>query len=219
MFARSLALFALLSISVAASDLPPANSITIYLKSGAADVAAVSYMERELSGLMQTAGYRLEWVNASAAIPDVRNGQLVVLSLTGDCTVEQSFGESSADSGIESLASTPVSDGEILPFSTLHCDTLNRVLGGAFAKASDQRRPWLYGRAMARLAAHELYHVLTNMRGHSQEGVSKPCFSARDLLADHFEFESAALAKMRHGAPADILASPITASETPSGRQ
>jgi hypothetical protein len=215
MFARSLAMFALIPISAAASD-PAANSITIYLKSGAADVAAVSYMERELSGLMQTANYRLEWVNASAAIPDVTNGQLIVLALTGDCTVRRGANESSEDLAIESLASTPVSDGEILPFSTLHCDTLNRVIGGAIAAASDQRRPWLYGRAMARLAAHELYHVLTNRRDHSQEGVSKPCFSARDLLADHFEFESAALAKMRRGALADI---PIAATETPSGRQ
>jgi hypothetical protein len=219
MFARSLALFALLSISAAASDLPPASSITIYLKSGAADVAAVSYMQRELSGLMQTAGYRLEWVKASATIPDVRNGQLIVLALAGDCTARRGLVESSEDLGIGSLASTPVSDGEILPFSTLHCDTLNRVVGGAIATASDQRRPWLYGRAMARLAGHELYHVLTNTRTHSQEGVSKPCFSARDLLMDHFEFESAALAKMRHGAPADISTSPIAATETPSGRQ
>ena len=218
MFARSLALFALLSISAAASDLPPANSITIYLKPGAADVAAVSYMQRELSGLMQTAGYRLEWITASAAIPDVRNGQLVVLSLTGDCTTRRTSVESSEDLGIESLASTPVSDGEILPFSTLHCDTLNRVLGGVIAAASDQRRPWLYGRALARLAAHELYHVLTNTRRHSQEGVSKPCFSARDLLADHFEFENAALAKMKRAPLADS-ASSIAASETPSGRQ
>jgi hypothetical protein len=212
-------LFALVSISAAASDLPAANSITIYLKSGAANVAAVTYMKRELSGLMQTAGYRLDWVNAAAAIPDVSNGQLVVLALTGDCTARRSSSESSEDPGIGSLASTPVSDGEILPFSTLHCDTLNRVLGGAIAAASDQRRPWLYGRAMARLAAHELYHVLTNASSHSQEGISKPCFSARDLLADHFEFESAALAKMRHGAPQDISVSPIAASETASGRQ
>jgi hypothetical protein len=219
MFARSLALFAIVSISAAASEPPPVGSITIYLKSGAAEVAAVGYMKRELSGLMQTAGYRLEWVNASAAIPDVRNGRLVVLALTGDCTVRRDSLEPSEDFGIESLASTPVSDGEILPFSTLHCDTLNRVIGGALAGASDPRRPWLYGRAMARLAAHELYHVLTNTRGHSQEGVSKPCFSARDLLADHFEFESAALAKMRHGAPADISTSPIAATETPNGRQ
>lgn len=219
MFARSLALFAIVSISAAASELPPVGSITIYLKSGAADVAAVGYMKRELSGLMQTAGYRLEWVNASAAIPDVRNGQLVVLALTGDCTVRRDSLEPGEDFGIESLASTPVSDGEILPFSTLHCDTLNRVLGGAIAAASDQRRPWLYGRAMARLAAHELYHVLTNTRSHSQAGVSKPCFSSRDLLADHFEFENAALAKMRRGAPAEISATPLAASEAPSGRQ
>jgi hypothetical protein len=206
-------------MSAAASE-PTADTITIYLKAGTADVAAVTYMKRELSGLMQTAGYRLDWLNASAAIPDVRNGQLVVLDLTGSCSAKQAPTESaSEDWGIESLASTPVSDGQVLPFSTLHCDSLNRVLGRTIAAEPAQRRPWLYGRAMARLAAHELYHVLSDTREHSREGVAKPCFSARDLLADHFEFETAALARMRRTAPGDASASPIIASETPSGRQ
>jgi hypothetical protein len=219
MFARSLAMFALISMSAAASE-PSAGAITIYLKAGTADVAAVTYMKRELSGLMQTAGYRLEWLNASGAIPDVRNGQLVVLDLTGNCSAARGSGESaSEDLGIESLASTPVSDGQVLPFSTLRCDSLNRVLGRIISAEPPQRRPWLYGRAMARLAAHELYHVLSDTREHSREGVSKPCFSARDLLADHFEFENAALARMKQVAPAGTSPSPIVASETPNGRQ
>lgn len=219
MFARSLAVFALVSMSAAASDLPPATSITIYLKAGTADIAAVTYMKRELSGLMQTAGYRLEWL-ASAAIPDVRNGQLVVLDLTGNCSAAQAPAESaSEDLGIESLASTPVSDGQVLPFSMLHCDSLNRVLGRTIAAEPAQRRPWLYGRAMARLAAHELYHVLSETRDHSREGVAKPRFSARDLLADRFEFEIAALARMRRTTPRDTSASPIVTGETPSGHQ
>ncbi len=219
MFARSLAVFALISMSAAVSE-PPAGAITIYLKAGTADVAAVSYMKRELSNMMQTAGYDVQWLNASAAIPDVRNGQLVVLDLTGNCSATQASAEwASEDLGIESLASTPVSDGQVLPFSTLHCDTLNRVFGRTIAAEPAQRRPWLYGRAMARLAAHELYHVLSETRDHSREGVSKPCFSARDLLADHFEFENAALARMRRNTPGDTSASPIVTGEAPSGRQ
>jgi hypothetical protein len=218
MFARSLAVFALFSMSASATE-PPAGGITLYLKSGAADVAAVNFMKRELSNLMQTAGYQVEWLDASAAIPDVRNGQLVVLDLKGACTTGADSGESSDDLGIESLASTPVSDGQVLPFSTLHCDSLNRVLGRSIAAASAQRRPWLYGRAMARLAAHELYHVLSDTREHSREGVAKPCFSARDLLADHFEFETAALAKMKRTGPADAAASPIGVGENASARQ
>jgi hypothetical protein len=219
-FARSLAVFALISMSAAASDFPPSAAITIYLKARTADVAAVTYMKRELSGLMQTAGYRLEWLNASAAIPDVRNGQLVVLDLTGNCSAAKVPAESaSEDLGIESLASTPVSDGQVLPFSTLDCGSLNRVLGRTLAAEPAQRRPWLYGRAMARLAAHELYHVLSETRDHSREGVSKPCFSARDLLVDHFEFENAALARMRRAAPGDTSASPVTTGETANGRR
>jgi hypothetical protein len=216
MFARSLALFALISISAAAGE-PPSGAIAIYLKAGSADAAAVNYMKRELSGLMQTAGYRLEWLNASGAIPDVRNGQLVVLDLTGDCSVPSS-GEAGEDLKLESLASTPVSEGQILPFSTLHCDSLNRVVARAISAESPQRRAWLYGRALARLAAHELYHVVSDTREHSRDGVSKPCFSARDLLADRFEFENAALSRMRRAAP-DTSVSAVAAGEGAIGRQ
>ena len=212
MFARSLALFAVLSTSAIAVE-PPVRTIAVYLKPGTADAAALAYMKRELANLMDSAGYATEWLEAPA-IPDVRGASLLVLELEGACLAGGGASDSRVDLGVESLASTPVSGGEILPFSTLHCDALNRVIGKSIAAAAAASRPWLYGRAMARLAAHELYHVLSDTRGHSREGIAKARFSAADLMADRFEFESSALAKMRLAGATEAAAGPVATRES-----
>jgi hypothetical protein len=54
---------------------------------------------------------------------------------------------------------------------------------------------------MARLLAHEFYHVLAQTEHHTETGVAKARFSTADLLADHFHFEGAALNRVRPGAP------------------
>jgi hypothetical protein len=58
------------------------------------------------------------------------------------------------------------------------------------------RREFLYGRAMGRVVAHELYHILSNEPGHEEGGVAKPFFTTRDVLADQFNFNHATLAKL-----------------------
>ena len=192
MFARFLALSAILSTYVVAGD-SRAGAISIYLKADAADAAAVTYMKSEIANLMQSADFSLEWLDAGAGIPNV-DSQLVVLELEGTCAPPTGVA-TGASSG--PLASTAVSDGRILPFSTVHCNVVNQMLAPAIAGEPPRRSEWLYGRALARIAAHEIYHVLTEVAGHSRQGIAKAAFSPWDLLANRFDFESATLAKMR----------------------
>jgi hypothetical protein len=50
---------------------------------------------------------------------------------------------------------------------------------------------------MARVLAHELYHVLAQTRDHAAEGIGKPCFTAADLVSSRFEFEATSLSRLR----------------------
>jgi hypothetical protein len=59
-----------------------------------------------------------------------------------------------------SLATTTITDGQVLPFSSLNCGALTNSVSAALAKEAGARRDFLYGRAMARVVAHEFYHVL-----------------------------------------------------------
>lgn len=194
MFARFLALFAALSVSAALGD--PQSAVAVYLKPGAADAATLEYMKRELAKLMQPAGFVLEWPGADG-IPQAGDAQLVVLELDGACEAPSEAGAVPAGSQSDRLASTAVSDGKILPFTSLHCGSLNRALGDWLAASAPARRQWLYGRALARLAAHELYHVLSDSSEHSREGLAKARFTVRDLVSESFEFERGAIERMR----------------------
>jgi hypothetical protein len=53
---------------------------------------------------------------------------------------------------------------------------------------------------MARVAAHELYHVMMGSRVHGHDGVAKASFSVADLLDDGFDFDRTALILLRQKA-------------------
>jgi hypothetical protein len=70
-------------------------------------------------------------------------------------------------------------------------------LSSVLAKDVAAQRDFYYGRALARVIAHELYHIVMRTTDHSRNGVSRSCFSTADLVAERFEFESAVLAQLR----------------------
>jgi hypothetical protein len=90
-----------------------------------------------------------------------------------------------------------VVDGKVLPFSWLDCTALNRFLAPVASAKQKAQQDELYGRSMARLLAHELYHVLAQTDDHAASGIAKARFSAADLLADHLDFETAELDRLR----------------------
>ena len=154
-------------------------------------------MKRELARLMQSAGYALEW--SGPQDPKIDTGAfLAVVELRGDC--EAPAGMSPADARLSDaadLASTFVSEGRVLPFSWINCGNVTKLLSSALMDQPGARADYILGRAIARLLAHEFYHMLMQTREHTGSGISKPCFNARDLLAESFEFERSALAELQ----------------------
>jgi len=224
MSARLLALCCLFTfvmpVGMSASDGPLEPELLVYLRADAKQSPApLAWMKRELTPLMQSAGYRIEWRDSqtAGAVPSV--DQLVVVELRGTCGL--SNGTAAAPDDLNQLAATAITDGHVLPFATVNCASLNHTLGASFATEAGARRDFLYGRAMARVVAHELYHMIVGTKDHTVDGVSKPCFNMTDLTAERFAFEPAVLAKFRQ-----TIAAPVTeivteaATDTPAtGRQ
>ena len=80
-------------------------------------------------------------------------------------------------------ASTRTANGEVQPFGDVDCDRVvnsvrSAMFGGDFAKAD-----MLVGRALGRVVAHELVHMLTKSDVHGREGVQKPALSGKQLIA------------------------------------
>jgi hypothetical protein len=85
------------------------------------------------------------------------------------------------------LAFTHRSDGAILPFSEVECDRVRSSLLSAMPAQDHVRADIIFGRAMARVLAHELYHVLAATETHSRQGVMQRALSGADLIGDQLE--------------------------------
>jgi hypothetical protein len=199
-------MFGLLCVSTSmgrSESTPPANSeVEVYLKGEAASSAEVlAEMNRELAALMQQPSFRVVWRHANDGLAGGGAAHLIVVELRGECAVPST--DDSLQPAVPSmaLASTSVVDGKVLPFSWVDCSALSRFLAPALSTVPDAEQAHIYGRSMARLLAHEFYHVLAQTDDHTQVGLSKARFSTADLLAEHFDFEAAALNKLRPPSP------------------
>jgi hypothetical protein len=197
MFARFTALFCLLfwisSIARAESFQTAPASVTLYLKAEAADAeAALDSMRKELARLMKHGNFELLWMDPNQARANA-HGPLVVVELQGACNPSQGVTSLTRMSPEmiqdQPLASSQVVSGRILPFVWLHCETLNHFLGSSLAGASAAYRETLYGRAMARLIAHELYHFLVQTRHHTRSGVTQSQVTPGQVLAFSLDFD------------------------------
>ena len=168
-------------------------------------------MKRETASLLAEAGYTIEWREQGSSTET--DGFLTVLELRGVCGTPDHRAVESVLPGAK-LASTAVTDGRILPFSWVNCKTLTQFLTPVIMDQPDARREFLYGRAMGRVVAHELYHILSNEPGHGEDGVAKPAFTTRDVLADQFNFNHATLAQFQaRPASAETTDSPVPFEE------
>ena len=206
MYARLSALFGLLFVSASLvrseSTFPTGAAVEVYLQADSGSSANVlDEMNRELAILMQHAGFRIIGSHGNDQSLSGEAAHVIVVELRGACAVP--YARSSSAEPIPpalSLASSAVADGRVLPFSWVDCSALNRFLGPAIATQTAQDQAYIYGRSMARLLAHEFYHVLAQTGEHTHAGICKASFSRADLLADHFDFDDVALERL-HPAP------------------
>ena len=68
------------------------------------------------------------------------------------------------------------------------------MTGGDYKKAD-----LLLGRALGRVVAHELVHMLTRSTEHSHLGIQKSALSGSELIADHLKLSDPDLSKVQQG--------------------
>jgi hypothetical protein len=90
------------------------------------------------------------------------------------------------------------SEGKISPFIHVDCSLIAQELGPLALGMSRERRCEAMGEAIARVIVHEWLHIATQSAKHSAQGVSKPAFSAADLLSEEEVWQ--------HGGPKFVFA-------------
>jgi hypothetical protein len=220
MFAHRLATFCLLtsslSIPAAAASVPAPGKIAVSLRlrTGTIRAAAFEELQKELAVLMYTAGVTTQWEDPTS-YRDV-NGYTVVVDLEGDCSVPFHADTASWEDGTP-IGSTATAENHLLPFVNVNCSVLNALLAPYTADQPDALREFVFGRALGRVLAHELYHIVTQSEDHSGAGVAKARFSAADLMKNEFEFTEMALDRIRTSQSAESTAGAVLDSAVATG--
>jgi hypothetical protein len=153
-------------------------------------------MRNELDAIMTPAGLRFDWLSLAEAGTHV-TPQLAVIHFKGECDAQglrPEWGYPGA------LGWTNISDGQIQPFINIDCEGVRLLLEEDLTAVPECRRDPAFGRAIARVLAHELYHFLASTRKHSGGGIAKAVFTPEDLLGETLRFgekEYAALLNRR----------------------
>ena len=92
---------------------------------------------------------------------------------------------------VEALGETHTVDGEVLPFSDIQCDAARRFLERDMRALPAAEQDEVLGRALGRVVAHELYHILLKTRTHARTGLGRPVLSCADLMTTRHAFGAA----------------------------
>jgi hypothetical protein len=196
LFAGNPALIAGSTAVIANSRPVISTNLTIVLDfNGPHSQQSVDAMERETQGILKGAGVHLDWKSREEAAGS-SFADLVVVRFNGACQLPppplyDELGE------IGPLASTYETDGQVQPFSEVSCDRVGAFVRSGLHGSDLKRGDLLIGRALGRVVAHELVHMLTGAKGHSHEGVFKPGLTVQNLVAGELPLSPGDIERLR----------------------
>ena len=153
-------------------------------------------MKREVADLLRPSGVALDWRLLENNRGTEAFADLAVMRFRGRCRTDRDPAFPAQDHGRATLGSTWISEGHVLPFGQVQCDQIRQSITDAGGGPRDS----LLGRAMGRVVAHELFHVLAKTASHTRHGLTKSCYTGTELTARNFSLEKggrAALSRRR----------------------
>jgi hypothetical protein len=157
-------------------------------------------MKKEVDSLLRPSGVAVDWRMGSEHHAGESFAGLVVLKFRGRCKVERSQQATPATGATRALGWTKVDeDGHVLPFSEVGCEAVKEALSYLRPEAGQGERQQALGRAMGRVVAHELYHILARTTTHAGRGLAKAAESLEDLVSGHESFRAEDSERIRQG--------------------
>ena len=197
-FAAALLTAALPAAAEMRRTLPPAGLTIVMDFQGPHSERSVAEMKRELEGILKGSGLAFDWRTrdhaGEAVYPD-----LILVKFKGKCVMEP-VGYLYDERG--PLAFTYSTDGNMLPFSEVACDKITHSIRGAMWGGDFSRADLLLGRALGRVVAHEVVHILTQSSEHGHDGVARTSLSGSQLIASELPLNPADLERIFAPKPA-----------------
>lgn len=178
--------FAAARNSPVTDGIDPRFTVVVQQGQPALDDATQRAMEKELQRIFRPSGTRVDVATPDLAEHPEFGTNVVVARIIGRCEVPAMppVGPHRADT----LGRTLVTDGRILPFVELDCNQIAGAVRASLLRLPREGRAPGFGRALARVLAHEIYHVLAGTWRHSPEGIACESLSGDDLTAERLDF-------------------------------
>jgi hypothetical protein len=159
--------------------------------------AAIQEMEREVGVLLADTGARFSWLMLNKDARSQTFDDLAVLRFRGNCHMPARGLLAAVDGAKVTLGSTEVASGLVTSYSDVECDQITACIASLLQSSCEPDRQVAFRRALGRVVAHELYHILARTKKHTQTGISRSVQSPFDLIKDHFQLDRQALLLLR----------------------
>ena len=151
-------------------------------------------VQEELAAIMIPMGMVVYWRAFEDSQTDQWWHQIATIHFKGHCDASnlrvhppqaRVFGE------------TCLSGGKVIPYAVVYCDAIRASLASSLISMEPRNRTIVFGRAVSRVLAHELYHVLTRTTERRSGGLGAASFTPQSLVADEFRFHGRDLQRLR----------------------
>ena len=151
--------------------------------------------QHELEYIMLPLGFRFDWRFAGHKHAGDAANYFVSVYFAGNCLIPE-IPRRAEHSNV--LAQTAISDGRILPYCQVNCDSVQDNIHYALISHTFVQMRYLLGRALGRVLAHEFYHILADTRQHGDEGLAKPVLKTMDLVEGLLKLDPDEVDEIRH---------------------
>jgi hypothetical protein len=163
-----------------------AEGVTIVLEfQGPRSDQSIAEMKREFTGIMKDSALTFDFKSRAEAA-DLSFSNLVVVRFQGTCVlrpIPYLIDERGP------LAFTYSTEGEVQPFTEVKCDQVTRAVRSAMSGGDFAHADLLMGRALGRVLAHEVVHILTKSGTHGHQGIARTALSGSQLIAPELRLE------------------------------
>jgi hypothetical protein len=155
-------------------------------------------MKEEVTLIFAPVGLKLQWHSFEPSLQNDRSAELVVVSFKGKCRTNELV-VPRLDTRNSGLGWCYRTESRVTGYCYLDCDSIQRFINPAELRIL----PWVdrdrvLGRALGRVLAHELYHILLGTKRHSARGLAKASFAVDELISDQFGFEESDVDVLRN---------------------
>jgi hypothetical protein len=158
----------------------------------------VRAMKREVAAVLALTGVQFSWLTLKKDTASSTFDDLAVLRFRGNCRAERIGGaDLIGEAGPTTLGETGLESGAVTAYSSVGCDEIKTCISGLLGGSCARDRETAFGRALGRVVAHELYHILGKTTEHTHRGLAKSLQTSFDLIRENYEFDRRALLRLR----------------------